>query len=338
VGQSQNPISSTTQQLNQLVSAVVDVNGAATFTFQSPPSGQTWTGTLQCPGAPATAIFAATIGATQWCDWAGNSIGGPVQCFGDGAQQLVVTGSGLSPGATNEMVWIGSSDTETLTQPVWPDPNTSAQTVQFGSGTLVLNQNATISSGAGAWSVKVPPTTRTLICKWAPASGGEAIPTVIGIAGASTSFTYYNQPPYLLQITPGDFMVIVPIIGVADTTLAISVGGMTGASLYNLTVWADTAEYDESILYNGPVTTVQAGGVVTLVNGPCRLLALSMNGAAGGGDIQRNVPAAAGLLSVTSAVGAALSFGSQGIIIPYGDYVSCDVPAPGVASVTYAYP
>ena len=230
MGQSQNPISSTTQQLNQLVSAVVNVNGAATFTFQSPPSGQTWTGTLQCPGAPATAIFAATIGATQWCDWAGNSIGGPVQCFGDGAQQLVVTGSGLSPGATNEMVWIGSSDTETLTQPVWPDPNTSAQTVQFGSGTLVLNQNATISSGAGAWSVKVPPTTRTLICKWAPASGGEAIPTVIGIAGASTSFTYYNQPPYLLQITPGDFMVIVPIIGVADTTLAISVGGMTGAT------------------------------------------------------------------------------------------------------------
>jgi hypothetical protein len=234
------------------------------------------------------------------------------------------------------MVWIGSSDTETLTQPVWPDPNTSAQTVQFGSGTLVLNQNATISSGAGAWSVKVPPTTRTLICKWAPVVGGEAIPTVVGIVGASTSFTYYNQPPYLLQITPGDFMVIVPIIGVADTTLAISVGGMTGASLYNLTVWADTAEYDESILYNGLPTTPQAIGVATLVNGPCRLLALSLSGGAGGADIQRNVPTPAGLLGVGANGFATLSFGGQGIIIPYGDYLSC--AGATAASVTYAYP
>ena len=86
------------------------------------------------------------------------------------------------------------------------------------------------------------------------------------------------------------------------------------------------------------MTTVQASGVATLVYGPCRLLALTVAGGASGALIQRNVPAATTLLSVTSAVGAALSFGSQGIIIPYGDYVSCNVPGSGYASVTYAYP
>lgn len=126
MGQAQTPVSRGTQQLNETASAKSDANGNAVFTFESPPSGKTWTGTLTCAGAPVTAIFLATIGATSWGDWAGNSVAGPVQCFGSGAQQLVVTATGLTPATSYALVWAGSSDDTASVQPIFPDANSSA--------------------------------------------------------------------------------------------------------------------------------------------------------------------------------------------------------------------
>jgi len=48
------------------------------------------------------------------------------------------------------------------------------------------------------------------------------------------------------------------------------------------------------------------------------------------------VPAAGALLAASTGLYTALSFGSQGIIIPYGDYLS--LTGGGGGTVTYAYP
>lgn len=124
MGQAQPRVTATTQQLNQSVSAVASSAGAATFSFQSPPQGLVWTGTLSCPGAPVNAVFLVSIGGTGWGDWAGNSVAGPVQAYAN--QQLIVTATGLTPGTSYDLIWLGSSDEPTGIEPIFPDTNSSA--------------------------------------------------------------------------------------------------------------------------------------------------------------------------------------------------------------------
>lgn len=123
MGQTSPLLTPATQQLTEQKSAVASGAGTATFTFDSPPSGFVKSGTLQCLAAPTGAVFLATIGATQWGDWAGNSVAGPVQATAN--EQLVVTATGLTAGTTYLMSWIGSLDQEGFGQPEWPDPNSS---------------------------------------------------------------------------------------------------------------------------------------------------------------------------------------------------------------------
>jgi hypothetical protein len=162
VGQAQNPVSPGTQQLNETTSATADGNGNAVFKFESPPSGKTWTGTLTCAGAPVTAIFLATIGATSWGDWAGNSVAGPVQCFGSGAQQLVVTATGLTPNTTFALVWAGSSDDTSSVQPIFPDANSSAVAASIAG---VVSQSVDLLSNPTPTLVINVPQTFTFTAK-----------------------------------------------------------------------------------------------------------------------------------------------------------------------------
>lgn len=126
MGQPLSPLDPTSQQLTLAVAGVANSAGVATFTFPSPPNGYTWTGTLSCAAAPVSAQFMMMVGATAWGSWGGDSVFGPVQVFGAGAQQTVVTASGLTPGADYLLMWIGSSDPSTLVAAAWPDPNTSS--------------------------------------------------------------------------------------------------------------------------------------------------------------------------------------------------------------------
>ena len=125
---------------------------SATFKFPSPPAGFTWTGTLACPNAPVAANFSATIANVSWGTWGGNSVYGPVQAFGDGGQQLVVTATGLTAGSTYEVFWIGSSDPSHVTAPIWPDVNSSALQAQIATisgnvNTITLPGSVTNSAG-----------------------------------------------------------------------------------------------------------------------------------------------------------------------------------------------
>jgi hypothetical protein len=187
MGQASAPLSPSTQQLNQSVSAVSDVNGKATFTFQNPPQGLTWTGTLTCGGAPNTAVFTANIGATDWGDWAGDSVYGPVQA--QSMQQLVVTVVNLTPSTTYDLEWNGSSDPSALVQPVWPDSNISALV------TVITNVEVTPTPGAPIAVIGVAGQPIDVV----PYGGEQRIG---GQCGANATIGIINPPPpgaYRLQ-------------------------------------------------------------------------------------------------------------------------------------------
>lgn len=147
MGQSTPPISAESQQLNAVANSTASlagigtVGGAAIFKFPAVTQGQTWTGTVCLASAPDSSSFAASIGATSWGTWGGNSVAGPVQGFG--GQQLIVSVTGLVPGADYVMTWTGSADPQGTVAPIWPDVNSSALSVNIQSPYDVL---ATINS------------------------------------------------------------------------------------------------------------------------------------------------------------------------------------------------
>ncbi len=123
MGSATNPISPTTQKLEKGVAATSTPSliSSVTFTFDTPPAGVTWTGTISCPDAPASAVFTATIGGTDWGTWNGAAVFGPVQIQGQGSQQLVVTGTGVPSSTVYEIWLIGSSDQTNNVAPIWPE-------------------------------------------------------------------------------------------------------------------------------------------------------------------------------------------------------------------------
>ena len=83
MGQASPPLDARkSQQLIDKANATSSASGTAVFSFDVVPQGSTWTGTITCPQAPATALFFANIGTDSWGQWAGD-------CRGDG---VVVTG------------------------------------------------------------------------------------------------------------------------------------------------------------------------------------------------------------------------------------------------------
>ena len=129
MGQAQPPISATTQALSITVATTTGDDGTGTWTFQTPPAGVTWTGTLTVSGGVTTGVFSVYIGGLLWGTFSGGSVFGPVQIVGQGSQQLIVNGSGLLAETDYTISLIGSSDTATNVQPIYPEPTGSATTV-----------------------------------------------------------------------------------------------------------------------------------------------------------------------------------------------------------------
>jgi hypothetical protein len=343
VGQAQGLLTPVSQQLNQTASAIASATGTATFTFQSPPTGFTWTGTLQVTNAPATALFTATIGATTWEQWAGDSTAGPVQAHPN--QQLVVAATGLSPGITYALPWTGSSDAEGSVQPIYPDINTSAQTVQFSAGTLVLQQTVTVSGGIINFAaIPVPSAARTLIFII-----GQLSLASVTITGNQSGLVYYNQPVYLKSATTDQF-VVVPIVAGLDSTFTFAGSGLSNVSTA-FTIYADTAQYDESVFYNGVAQTSSAASststLATVLTGPARLLNATLaltNTVAGDAVAVLRVNSASNAirleLEAIGGLASAIAF-PPNTILPAGATVQTALTVGtglSAGGVTYAYP
>jgi hypothetical protein len=125
VGQTQPLNSEVAQPIALTAQASSNSAGAAQFTFNTTPAGgEVWSGTLQCPAAPAGTLFAVSVGGTPWGSFGGFSVGGPIQ-VPPGAN-VVVTAVGLAASTTYQLNFVGSSDDFSGTQPIWPEPNAAS--------------------------------------------------------------------------------------------------------------------------------------------------------------------------------------------------------------------
>ena len=274
------------QQLQQTVSAIASGTGTASFVFPSPPGGSTWTGTLSVScnlvgaSVPTGAIFTATIGATAWGSWGGSSVYGPVQAIGNGAQQLIVTATGLTAGVSYVITWVGSNDVSSRVAAVWPDANSTALTATI-SGTVGLTAGTTVAVSGGSVStvtattkinatgLTLSSTTITVVSTANfPTSGfitvlaggsGTIIATVSYTGVTSTSFTGCTTVSQTgggsSSTIPNNLPVVQANVGTASTTLSSGTSvGLSSGTTVGLTSGT-------SVLAN-PATTTTTGSTL----------------------------------------------------------------------------
>lgn len=330
-------LGSNSQQLTQATSLVATGTTSDVFTFPNPPTGLTWTGTLSVAPAqvtastPTAALFTATIGATNWGEWGGNSVFGPVQVQAN--QQLKVNCSGLVAGVSYLCTLVGSSDQSNMVQPIYPAANSTALVAQIaGLAPSQVFNNSYASSVSGTDSIPaLPAGTRTLIFELNTAAAVVSF----NVTGITTGAAYYSQPPYL-----AGNVVVVPISGV-ETGVNLS-WALLPARTLTITAWADTGLYPESEFYNGPglAASTAAVGLTTLVSGPARILTASVEGGAGGAALlvwKGTTIMRADAVAASSPQTAEMTF-PPNTILQSGQLLQGSISVSGFVGVTYAYP
>lgn len=244
---------------------MASASGVASFTFAAPPTGLAFTGTLTCGGAPTTAIFVATIGATSWGDWAGNSVYGPVQALSN--QQLIVTATGLTPNTSFELVWAGSSDSADAVQPIYPDTNVSALSVALATtqGSVdLLYSNAAVNFVGGV-AFNSPNLT-------ALHSYQAILVVVTGNSGSVVTVTTDLLIGVISALFPPQTQTIQPFIlnGVFAMPFACAVGNQIIVSItqsitaagQSVTIYGLSTELTQQVIapVGMPLSTYQVGG------------------------------------------------------------------------------
>ena len=133
----------TVQPLNYTPTALTDSSGTCTFTFQQTPVTQTWTATLNIPGAPDTAITTAYVNGNATASWQGSNTYGPLQ-LGNG-QQLTLTCTGMAPLTNYQATAIGH--VFTVEQPPITWPTAYADSVTTGSQQILLESGNFLFGG-----------------------------------------------------------------------------------------------------------------------------------------------------------------------------------------------
>jgi hypothetical protein len=279
------------------------------------------------------------------------------------AQTITLDGSG-SP--LTALPIAGPAGTQGGLTVVWLNPGqspdmadgqlTGAAAYSVGLGEQVVGETLPSFNGTQTINgIAIPPTTRTMIFRILPSVGRVGTVTV---TGATTGFVYYNQVPYLTGPTLGGIaLCVVNVNGLIDPTVNLSIlPNVSAAFPWSLEVWADTLLWPESDLYSGILQSVSitAAGSGTLLNGPFRLLAISIdctNGSTGLLNFTWN--STGQILRVDTPAGASGNLSKSyppNTIVPWalpGNLgaaceLQCTIVAPGGTfagiSVDYAYP
>lgn len=214
------------------------------------------------------------------------------------------------------------------------NPNVLSQIPPPGE---LTSGNLAATPGPGT-TFQVPitsPNIRTLIFElsWAPTT---SYPTLI-VVGNQSGIVYNSGQPYL----PG-FMVV-PIVGILDTSITVTVINVTGTTTY--AVYGDNQIYDQDLFYDDlTVTPINASPVNTsqvLVQGPSRVLSLnlySQNGAVvqafwGATEICRC--ASTNSASAVDGTTIPMTFPNRGIILPHG--TNLIIATSGVGGAAFGY-
>jgi hypothetical protein len=338
------------QSLDKQVAGTSDLNGAATFTFQSPPTGFWWTGTLNCPAAPTGAVFQAKMGATQWGEWGGNSVYGPVQAQPN--RQLVVTATGLIPNTGYVLTWLGSEQTSREAEVVYPSANSTALTALTTPAVAQQLYSTPSPVTSFSESVSFPPGIRTLLIQAVVYTGTFSSPFYLQVQGDLSGLSYYSDPFYLLTGAFGtSVLAVIPISPAIDNSVTVTIGSVGGAS-FNVTVYGDTSIYDESVFYNGQAITASVvqptSGTYQIVQGPARIISATLDVDNAEGYLIWTDPSSTNhrmmhiVSSTTANPGLTQAF-TPNTLLPIGASISAVMAtATGAhainASVTYAYP
>lgn len=125
-------------RLRRQITGAPKANGTVTLRYPAVPVGRVWTGTVAIPSSDPTAIWEITIADQVWANLLGPGPFGPLQAV-DG-EQIVLDGTGLTPGAQQTAILIGADDVEgqeaNYTGP-GPLPSPSAPTIVTIAGGLV---------------------------------------------------------------------------------------------------------------------------------------------------------------------------------------------------------
>ena len=294
------------------------------------------------------------MGATQWGEWGGNSVYGPVQAQPN--RQLVVTATGLIPNTTYVLTWLGSEQTSREAEVVYPSANSTALTALTTPAVAQqLYSNVSPVTAPFSQDVSLPPGVRTLVIQLSSVSGTFSNPFSLGVIGDLSGITYYSGPGYLITGLFGSaIVVVVPISAAIDNGVTVTVdtyGGVGSVGNFNVTVYGDTSIYDESVFYNGIAQTTAKvtaiAGTYTLVTGPARIIsaALDVDGAEGFMSWTTSLPSVtSNRMSHIVSSGAANTGLTQAFtpntILPIGAKITATLVSAGAlnASVTYAYP
>ena len=263
----------TVQPLNYTPTALTDSSGTCTFTFQQTPVTQTWTATLNVPGAPDTAITTPYTNGNATAQWQGSNTYGPLQ-LGNG-QQLTLTCTGMAPLTNYQATAIGH--VFTVEQPPITWPTAYADSVTVGSQQILL-ENGNFHFIAG---VEVPSPSFTIpasnlyrsftVYQWATNAVGITTATdLVTVIGTQSGYSPYSTKlPYVGPVLYGGGFYPAqrfPLIDGTDTTYTVTVGinPITGNGIYNYVIVGDLQNTDVAV-YNADDTPLNVAGTVTVI-------------------------------------------------------------------------
>jgi hypothetical protein len=266
----------TVQPLNYTPTAVTDSTGTCTFTFQQTPVTQTWTATINVPGAPDTAITTAYTNGNATAQWQGSNTYGPLQ-LGNG-QQLSLTCTGMSPLTNYQATAIGH--VFTVEQPPITWPTAYADSVTTSTQQVVLaNGNAQGNGSAYFYNQEIIVTLQqtfrsiTVVAWWSNVTGTGGTAQLGDPSGPYPNYItgvqsglYYSPTslPYLL--TSGQLCARFAVDYLVDQQVEIPLNFVppTLTGQYNWVVLGDLQDTDIAV-YNAMGTSLNVAGTVTVV-------------------------------------------------------------------------
>ena len=261
----------TVQPLNYTPTALTDSSGTCTFTFQQTPVTQTWTATVNIPGAPDTAVTTAYVNGNATASWQGSNTYGPLQ-LGNG-QQLTLTCTGMTPLTNYQATAIGH--VFTVEQPPITWPTAYADSVTVGSQQILLETGNFQFSAGGPQSQSFTIPASTLyrsftVYQWVTNNVGltNAADDVI-VTGIQSGYSPLSTLlPYVVPAVYGAFRPAqrFPLIDGTDTSYRVQVGilPVDGGGNLNYVIVGDLQNTDVAV-YNADGGPLYVAGTVTVV-------------------------------------------------------------------------
>lgn len=250
-----------TQPLNKQVSATTDANGAATFTFDSPPQSLTWTGTVQVPTANASAHLTAYLGQSGGlllAAWSGRTAGGPVQVPG---AQLVVTMAGGVPLTQYVCIWQGKSE-----DAAWAETPQALQTASVST----WSETFLVTHGTNAgipFVMNIDPAWRA-VRLFVPSGS-----TGVTVTGITTNIQYVTN----VAMAANSYL-DVPVDGGADSSVTVAIS--SGSGSYWVTALTSDAIVQVTTASDQPLPITGNVGISTPLDAVGSVLVDSQPGAA----------------------------------------------------------